>query len=148
MADPVLSSLIRIHHLRVKKLKQGIAPYGYVGIMHLIVIYLGKHPGVSQEEIAGYYSLDKTTVSRDARRLEDMGHIERRTAPENRRQYELYLTEAGREMIPILEANADRFAEEISQGFTPEEWETLGEMLERVKTNCFPPLAADPEGKA
>lgn len=48
----------------------------------LIVLYISRHPGSSQEEITGFYALDKASVTRDTRRLEDLGHIERNIIPE------------------------------------------------------------------
>ena len=95
MATQVLSSMLRINRQRRLVLRRVLAPYGYVGCMHLIVLYARRQPGASQEEIACFYALDKGSVARDARRLEDMGHIRRETAPGNRRQYQLFLTPAG-----------------------------------------------------
>ena len=70
----VLSSLLRINRHHRRTLKCALAPYQYVGVMHLIVIYVSRSPGTSQEEIAGYFALDKTSVARDARRLEELGY--------------------------------------------------------------------------
>ena len=56
MADPILSSLLRINRQRVKQMKRALAPYDYVGVMHLIVLHIRRQPGVSQEEIACYFS--------------------------------------------------------------------------------------------
>ncbi len=137
MADPILSSLLRINRQRVKQMKRALAPYGYVGVMHLIVLHIRRQPGVSQEEIACYFSLDKTSVARDARRLEEMGHIFRRTAPENRRQYQLYLTEAGQAFLAVLDRIHDEFASRISAGISPSDWENLGRILQKVEANCF-----------
>lgn len=137
MADPILSSLLRINRQRVKQMKRALAPYGYVGVMHLIVLHIRRQPGVSQEEIACYFSLDKTSVARDARRLEEMGHIYRRTAPENRRQYQLYLTEEGQAFLTVLDGIHDEFAARISAGISPSDWENLGRILQLVEANCF-----------
>lgn len=81
MADQVLSSLLRINRQRMRLFKRALAPYGYVGVMHLILFHIRRNPGASQEEIAGHFSLDKTSVARDARRLEEMGHIRAAAGP-------------------------------------------------------------------
>ena len=75
---PVLSSLRRMNRLQVREVKRALDPYNYIGVMHLIVLYIRKNPGASQEEIACFFGLDKASVARDARRLEEMGHIARR----------------------------------------------------------------------
>ena len=91
MTDPVLSSLVRINRQRIRDLRRRLAPCGYLGVMHLIVLYVRRHPGARQEDVACFYAVDKTSVARDARRLEDMGHLRREVDPDNRRQYQLYL---------------------------------------------------------
>jgi len=139
MEETVLSSLLRInrHHRRV--LKCALAPYHYLGVMHLIVLYISCHPGASQEEISSFYALDKTSVARDARRLEELGHIERKTVPENRRQYQLFLTEAGQNMIQVIDGAMEQFQKNLSANISPEDWRQLTDLLKHLEMNvCFP----------
>ena len=135
MRDPVLASLLRINRQRMRYLRRALAPWQYVGSMHLIVLYAGRNPGASQEDVACFYALDKTSVARDARRLEDMGHLRREVDPGNRRQYQLSLTEAGQGMIPVLERAYAAFAAKISGGISPEDWQHLQELLKRLEDN-------------
>ena len=77
MLHAALSSLLRIDRHRRRALRKALAPCQYVGTMHLIVRYISRNPGASQEEIACFFALDKASAARDAKRLEDMGHIRR-----------------------------------------------------------------------
>lgn len=70
--------------------------------MHLIVTYVHYNPGASQEQISEFYSYDKTSVARDAKRLEDMGHICRKTGATDCRRYQLYLTEEGVDLFEVI----------------------------------------------
>ena len=133
MEKPVLSSLLRINRCHRRAMKCALAPYRYVGVMHLIVLYVDRHPGSSQEEITGFYALDKASVARDARRLEDLGHIERNKIPENRRQYSLHLTDAGRDMIRIIDRAEEQFQQSLAAGISPEDWEQLEILLKRLE---------------
>lgn len=132
MLERVLSNLIRINSRRVSYLKDHIVPYGYTGTMHLILLYTNRHPGTSQEEIIAYYRLDKSSVARDARKLEDLGHLTRTIDPNNRRKYQLEVTEAGREFRNFIIQTDNEFAAELAKNFTPEEWEQLSELLSRM----------------
>lgn len=138
MNNSVLSKIIRINHRWRRVCKAELAPYNYIGVMHLIVMFVSYYPGSSQEDIIAYYSLDKTGVARDARRLEDMGHIRREIVPESRRQYRLYLTEKGEEMMGVLKKIYDDFQDKISEGISPEEWRTLSELLGYIDEKCCP----------
>lgn len=139
MEKPVLSSLLRINRHYRRTLKCALAPYHYLGVMYLIVLYINQNPGSSQEEISCFYALDKTSVARDARRLEELGHIERKTIPENRRQYQLFLTEAGQKMIRIIDDIMEQFQQTLSANISPEDWRRLADLLKGLEKNaCLP----------
>lgn len=141
MTDPVLSSLLRINQQRMRLLRsQALTPNGYVGTMHLIVLYTGRRPGARQEDVVCFYNLDKASVARDARRLEDLGHIERRTVPEDRRQYQLFLTHRGQEMIQVIDSAMEQFQKRLSAGLEPEEWRQLTALLQRLEENACGPF--------
>lgn len=135
MSDPVLTSLLRINRRRMVALRQVLTPHGYVGFMHLILTYTARHPGASQEEICTFYALDKASTARDARRLEDAGHIRREIDPANRRQYQLFLTPQGEEMVKIIDQTHEEFLRSLSAGIAPEDWEKLTELLGIAEEN-------------
>jgi len=135
MENSVLSSLLRINRQRMLALRHVLVPYQYVGVMHLIVAYTARNPGASQEEIACFYALDKTSVARDAKRLEEMGHIRREFAPDNRRQYQLFLTDGGREMAAVLQRFYEDFHRRLSAGIPAGDWEALELLLKRLEAN-------------
>lgn len=135
MEKTVLSSLLRINRHYRRTLKCALAPYHYLGVMHLIVLYIKHNPGCSQEEISSFYALDKTSVARDARRLEDLGHIERKTIPENRRQYQLFLTDAGQKMIGIIDDITEQFQQTLSANISSEDWRHLANLLKCLEKN-------------
>lgn len=140
MTDPVLSSLLKINRQRMRILRHTVlTPNGYVGVMHLIVLYIGRHSGASQEDVVSFFALDKASVARSARRLEDLGHIRRAPDPENRRQYQLYLTPAGEEMLAVLDQATQRFQRQLSAGVSPEDWRTLAGLLQQLEENSLKP---------
>ena len=140
MTDPVLSSLLKINRQRMRILRHTVlTPNGYVGVMHLIVLCIGRHPGASQEDVVSFFALDKASVARSARRLEDLGHIRRAPDPENRRQYQLYLTPAGEEMLAVLDQATQRFQRQLSAGVSPDDWRTLAGLLQQLEENSRKP---------
>jgi len=140
MTDPVLHSLLRINRMRLRALRKALAPYEYVGIMHLIMRYVAYKPGASQDEIACFYTLDKASVARDARKLEELGHIRRIIDPNNRRKYQMYLTEAGEKMMAIIDDVYERFAEKLAEGVSSEDWQQLQRVLKQLEENSLTQL--------
>lgn len=144
MTDPVLSSLLRINRQRIKTLRRTVLiPHGYVGVMHLIVLYTDRHPGASQEDVVAFFALDKASVARGARRLEELGHLRREQDPVDRRQYRLFLTEGGEEMRQVIDRAYLEFQRQLSQGVSPEDWAQLAALLERLEQNCGRELEGD-----
>lgn len=135
MPDPILLSLLRINRHRMRGLRKLLAPAGYTGTMHLILSFICRNPGSSQEQVACHFSLDKTGVARDARRLEDLGHIERKTVPEDRRRYALYPTERGTAMYDTVCRYYDALAAEMTADFSAEERALLDRLLARAANN-------------
>jgi DNA-binding MarR family transcriptional regulator/GNAT superfamily N-acetyltransferase len=70
------------------------------------VIEIGMKPGLSSKDLGLILRLDKSNTSRQVAKLEASGFVKRRTAMEDARAYELYLTEEGE----VLRARIDRFA--------------------------------------
>ena len=141
MTDSVLSSLLRINRQRLRILRRTVLiPHGYVGVMHLIVLRVGHHPGASQDDVVNFFALDKASVARGARRLEEMGHLRRTQDPQNRRQYQLFLTPAGEEMRRRISAAHDRFQQQLSRNVSDENWARLASLLRRLEENsCCEP---------
>ena len=137
MADPILMSLLRINRRRMKDLRKSLAPYKYSGIMHLIMLYVNKNPGASQDDVVCFHGLDKGSVARDAKKLEDMGHIRREIDPDNRRQYCLYLTDEGEAFLPVIRRGHDDFAEKLEAGLTQNEKALLVELLSKIEKNTL-----------
>ena len=131
----IFSYLLRLNRRRVRCLRQALNPHQYVGTMHLLMFYLSNHPGASQDEICEHFTLDKTNVARDAKRLEELGHIRRQVDTNNRRQYQLYLTEAGESFIPVINAAYEHFSKKIVANLSPQEIETLGVLLQKLDDN-------------
>ena len=141
MTQSVLSSLLRINRQRLRILRHTVLnPNGYVGVMHLIVLHVGHYPGASQDDVVNFFALDKASVARGARRLEEMGHLRRTQDPQNRRQYQLYLTPAGEEMLRHINAANDRFQQQLCRGISDEDWAGLASLLRRLEENsCCEP---------
>lgn len=90
-----------------------------------------------QEDLVRHYRLDKGTIARAVKKLEDGGYIRRITDPGNRRAVRLFLTEKGERAIPLLQRINREWEETISTGFTVDEIPVLHSLMHRVARNSF-----------
>jgi DNA-binding MarR family transcriptional regulator len=65
-------------------------------------MHLSHKEGITQDDLAVHLHIDKGTVARALKKLEDNGFIYREINPQNRRRYLLFLTEKGRQIVPQI----------------------------------------------
>jgi DNA-binding MarR family transcriptional regulator len=104
----------------------------------IAVLHQDRH--ASQQELVRRTMMDKVTVSRAARALEDAGLIRRESNEEDGRAVSVALTRAGQALFSSIEPAALGYERRVLAGFTKAEIRQLHEMLSRIIDTA---LAAD-----
>ncbi len=108
-----------------------------------ILSYIAVHGVSTQREIARYFSIDPSAVSRLLDPLERGGFLE--TVPgRDRRTRALDITEKGKEALATWERECRRVDKIMTTGFSEDETAQLKDMLERLREN----LAKELDGEA
>lgn len=105
------------------------------GLQHLefgVMVRLHDTPGLDQNSLADWMSLDRTTISTLVFRLEQQGLIERAVNGADRRARVLRLTRAGKSLHDRVRQKAQAAQERILAVLTPAERRSFVEMLARV----------------
>ena len=99
------------------------------------------NPGISQEELAQYYQIDKGAIAKSVRRMGELGYVKREQNPEDRRAYCLFPTERAREVMDFCREDMKRMEQAFEESLTPEEiaaWEKEHlQLLERIAPEAF-----------
>ena|ERR1700754_2504417 len=98
-----------------------------------LVAVLAEGGAMSQQALCGRTRMDKVTVSRAAIALVDRGLIARAANPEDQRSHLLTLSKAGWALYEQIAPQAIELERRIFAGFTQEERDQLGAMLERLE---------------
>lgn len=106
---------------RKRFMNERLRDYGFSGAMYMILLHIERHPGTTQDSIANHMFIDKCNVARRTKKLEALGYLYRETNQNDRRQNNLYLTEKGRELVPIIRSYMGQWGREITAGLTDEE---------------------------
>jgi DNA-binding MarR family transcriptional regulator len=73
-----------------------------------VIMTLARYPELTAVEITTRWSMDKMTISRAIRRLEDSGRVRRTRHPQDRRSFTVSLTEDGQafydRVVPVANA--------------------------------------------
>lgn len=91
--------------------------------------------GVSQRELANISVRDAASITRTLDLLSKKQLINREPIPDNRRQFKIVLTAAGRSFIEKNMEMVQRHRAHSTKGFTEEEIEQLRSMLKRMQKN-------------
>lgn len=109
-----------------------LADLGLNGYQPPYLTALYRTPGISQEELARNMNLNKSSVARQLAALEAAGYVRREADPADRRSLLVYPTEKALAIQDRLHATMRSWREYLTQGFTPEEQETLSRLMIRV----------------
>ena len=102
---------------------------------HIMAYLAHRETAPCPRDIESEFQLSHPTVSGILSRLEQKGFIALRTDPEDRRCKRIYMLEKGSQCHELMHQTIEKNEQRIVEGFTPEEQELFGQMLQRAITN-------------
>lgn len=103
---------------------------------HSLVLCICRHPGLSQEELAAYVCLDKSTVARAVAQLESKEYITRVPSAADKRQLSVMPTEKLLAVLPQIQQVLDDWYGELFAGIPETEAELFHSVLRRIEQNA------------
>lgn len=100
-----------------------------------VLIYLARHDGMTQTDLAGLLDLGKAALGGLIDRLEESGFIERRADAIDRRAKRIFLTSQGARTVKDMQGLSHDMSERILEGLDEAERLQLVDLLSRVKKN-------------
>ncbi|MDO9323850.1 MAG: MarR family transcriptional regulator [Methanoregula sp.] len=116
-------------------LNDQLRPLGLSAGQIPVLMLLYKEQNIMQETLVRHYRIDKGTIARAVKKLEDAGFIRRITDPDNRRAVRLFLTEKGEQVAPVLRQINREWEEQVCAGLSKSEKETLTTLMRTVAQN-------------
>jgi DNA-binding MarR family transcriptional regulator len=98
-----------------------------------LLAFLWIEDGLSQTELSARSQIDRTTMGGIIDRLEKEGLVERANHPDDRRAFQVFLTERGKSLEDDLSAVANRVLERVNAPLTVEEQKTLVRLLKKIR---------------
>lgn len=99
------------------------------------LIQLARHEGCNQGTLADLLEVEPITLCRMVDRLEEGGLLERRSDPQDRRAWRLYLLPKARPLLMELHRIGEDLFEDAMQGISIQEQEKLLAMLDQIREN-------------
>ena len=102
---------------------------------YLYLVRSAEQPGMIKEELSELLKVDRSTVARSVKKLEERGLIQQRPRGENLKTKEWELTEKGKKIYPFILGEHIYSETTALKGFSKEEVAQLEEYLIRVREN-------------
>jgi DNA-binding MarR family transcriptional regulator len=122
-------------------LNNRLRPLGLSAGQFPVLALLSREQDITQDRLVRHYRLDKGTIARAVRKLEDGGYIRRTTDPGNRRAVRLFLTRKGERTIPILQAINREWEERVQESLSSSERSALHALMRRTAGNSMAIMA-------
>lgn len=127
--------LVYLNRRRIQFMSARLGSHGLVGPMYSFLLCLEKNPGISQDFLTSFFSIDKGTVARLCRKLEDLDYIHRSTCPDDKRAYQLTLTDHGREILLAIHDHLNEWSDRILDGLSEDDRQVAFNLLSRMSEN-------------
>lgn len=101
---------------------------------------LKRQEGLNQGALAELLEVEAITLCRMVDRLEEADLVERRRAPNDRRAWNIYLTDKSRPMLDQLKVLAEGLTDRALAGISATEQTALADMLDRIRINLNNPI--------
>ncbi|MBP1975229.1 MarR family winged helix-turn-helix transcriptional regulator [Cohnella thailandensis] len=112
-----------------------LAPYRIGAGQYIFLMAISFRQPVTQKALSETLLIDKTTTAKAIAKLEEEGYVRREADPADNRYQLLYLTEAGREVVPKVQEALWRVKSKTRKGISDEEYDLLLGLLRIVLRN-------------
>lgn len=105
------------------------------GQFHFLMMLYNKD-GVNQETLAEILNIDKATSARAIKKLEEQGFVTRKRDTNDRRNYNVFLTEKAKKLQPKIKEILSTWTEILLKDISKEEQNQLFNLLEKIAQNA------------
>ena len=98
----------------------------------LLLITLKKKGGIRQEELACLLRIDKGTIAKSLKRLEEEGYIERKIDYDDKRANKVFLTQKAVDIMPAVEEAIHEWEEYLTSDFSDEDKKLAKHLLSEM----------------
>ena len=132
LVDNILWHLKQAWYFSLTAVNDAVSQHGVSTAQIGVLRQLANEPGLSGAELARRLLITPQGVQLAIKALEQRGLVERRPDPQHARILKVYLTVQGREVANAVVSDAIAAHEAVFGVLTPEEQQTLRDLLARV----------------
>lgn len=109
--------------------------YGFGSGQYIFFINISINEGINQKELSEKVKIDRANTNRAIKKLELLGYIYTLEDKKDRRNRRSFLTEKGKEIIPIVKKELANVTEIMARGMDENQRDILFDLLVLIETN-------------
>lgn len=137
MNEVIGKSLSIVYRYRQIIINSRLKPYNLGSGQHIFLFNIAKHEGINQKDLTNLVMIDKATTAKALKKLEEHGYIYRQCNLKDRRYNQLFLTEKGHQIMPIITSILMEITEDLTAGMTLEESQYFATCLDKMLNNAI-----------
>lgn len=102
-----------------------------------VLVNVVRHPGINQGALADMLEVEPITTCRMVDRLELAGLVERRRDPNDRRAWQIFLSDAALPLMDKLKERSEEFVGKALTGISEKENQELVRLLDIIRQNLL-----------
>ncbi len=118
-------------------LSKKMEPYNIGRGQLIILLYLSRNDGLSQQDLTDYIKIDKGCIAKSIKSLEEEGYISRSTDPDDRRAVKVFLTQKARDVLPVVRDTIKSWESVLVSGLTDDERQLAEQILYKMAKNAY-----------
>lgn len=131
----LVEKYIRLTRLHRSVVERRLSCTGVYRSQHQILMFVSSNPNVSQKELARMYGVSGATITVSLKKLEKGGYISRLVDQNDNRFNQICITEKGRKVVEDSVSIFQHMELCMFKGFSENDREVLGELLDRIYGN-------------
>lgn len=141
MNESIGRSMSIIYRYRQILINHKLKPYDLGCGQYIFLMNIARNLGISQKELTSLVMIDKATTAKALKKLEENDYIYRVCDLADRRYNQLFLTDKGHELVPIIIDILEGITEELTHGLSDDECEQFSAISNMILDNAI--LAVD-----
>jgi MarR family transcriptional regulator for hemolysin len=126
-------SMFLVTHAWRTEMDRRLRPLGFSHSRWLLLLYLSRHDGCTQSELAQHMGIEAATLVRSADHMEKAGLLQRCGSETDRRVKHLHLTDEGKTVVANIRSYAADLRKEMLGGLDPDEIKCALDVLNTIR---------------
>ncbi|WP_071442190.1 MarR family winged helix-turn-helix transcriptional regulator [Traorella massiliensis] len=135
MRLPFYMLMFKVFHAQRNRMRKDMLQFQLAPGQPKVLRYISAHSECMLKEIAEECDVSAATVSKILNSLEEKKMLHRRIDPENKRAYQLRITEKGQQALDLWNEHCIKVDNISLKGFSDEEKKLFWDFLERMYEN-------------